>query len=237
MNNDNIEALPKVLIYQSENCDFLIDYLKYYNFKVVESTDEDIYDKIRGKSYDLVVADHIKNQSPTSELDLLKLVRRVDKNMPVIMLSDKSNYPDIIKAFDEGADDYVVRPYNVEEFIRRIKAVFRRCGIGVRRPDAKYILGNYTFDVINKTLTLDGVETKLNPKLSQILALLCAYKNELMPKKILAQRIWTRDDYNHLNGRCIDVYICNLRNYLKADKRVSIDTIQGLGYSLIVKED
>lgn len=236
MKSNNIKpALPRILIYQDEDCKILVDYLVYNGFQVITSTEHDILVKIKEKNYDLCILSHYKTTDASIGLKLLKLLRKSDDRTPVIMLSDKARYEYIIEAFDEGADDYVTRPYNIEELIRRIKAVLKRCDVRVRSIGPSYEIGDYLFNTANKTLTIGDVKTQLSSKQSQVLALLCAYKNEILPKNILMQQVWTDDNY--FNKRSLDVHMCVLRNMLKMDNRIVIKTIRGAGYSLIVEED
>lgn len=227
-------ALPRILVYQDEDCSIMTDYLQFYGFDVITSTEEDILSKIKDLNYDLCILGHYKTNIP-GDLRLLKELRKIDKKAPVIFVSDQSRYEYAIHAFDAGADDYVVRPYNLEELIRRIQAVLRRCGVKVRAIELSYKIGRYTFDVENSTLSIDGVQTKLTNKECKTLALLCSYKNELLSRKILMQHVWTDDNY--FNKRSLDVHMCGLRNYLKMDSRVSIETKRGIGYSLVIDED
>ena len=236
MKSNNIKlALPRILIYQDEDCKILVDYLVYNGFQVITSTEDDILIKIREKNYDLCILSHYKTTDTFMRLKPLKFLRKSDDKIPVIMVSDKARYEYVIEAFDEGADDYVIRPYNIEELIRRIKAVLKRCGVRVRSIEPSYEIGDYLFNTVDKILITDSVKTRLNNKLSQVLALLCAYKNEILPNKILMQQIWTDDNY--FNKRSLDVHICLLRSMLKMDNRVAIETIRGVGYSLVIEED
>lgn len=236
MKSDNTNlALPRILIYQDEDCRILVDYLVYNGFQVITSTEKDILAKIKEKNYDLCILSHYKTTDIFMRLKPLKFLRKSDNKMPVIMVSDKARYDYVIEAFDEGADDYVIRPYNIEELIRRIKAVLKRCGIRVRNIEPSYEIGDYLFNTVDKTLTIGDVKTQLSSKLSQILALLCAYKNETLPKKILMQQVWTDDNY--FNKRSLDVHMCMLRSMLKMDSRVVIETVRGVGHSLVVEED
>lgn len=228
-------ALPRILIYQDEDCKILVDYLVYNGFQVITSTENDILIKIREKNYDLCILSHYKTTDASMRLKPLKFLRKSDNKTPVVMVSDKARYEYVIEAFDEGADDYVIRPYNIEELIRRIKAVLKRCGVRVRSIEPSYEMGDYLFNTVNKILTIGSVKTRLNNKQSQVLALLCAYKNEILPKKILMQQVWTDDNY--FNKRSLDVNICVLRSMLKMDDRVVIETIREVGYSLVIKED
>lgn len=228
-------ALPRILIYQDEDCKILVDYLVYSGFQVITSTEKDILAKIREKNYDMCILSHYKTTNISMGLKPLKFLRKSDNKTPVIMVSDKARYDYAIEAFDEGADDYVIRPYNIEELIRRIKAVLKRCGVRVRNIESSYEIGDYLFNTVDKILTIRDVKTRLNNKLSQVLALLCAYKNEILPRKILMQQVWIDDNY--FNKRSLDVHICMLRNMLKMDSRVVIETMRGVGYSLVVEKD
>lgn len=236
MKSDNTKlAMPRILIYQDEDCRILVDYLVYNGFQVITSTENDILIKIREKNYDLCILSHYKTTDASMGLKPLKFLRKLDDKTPVIMISGKARYEYVIEAFDEGTDDYVIRPYNIEELIRRIKAVLKRCGVRVRNIEPSYEIGDYLFNTVDKILTIGDVKTRLNNKQSQTLALLCAYKNEILPKKILMQQVWNDDNY--FNKRSLDVYMCILRNMLKMDNRVAIETIRGAGYSLVIKED
>lgn len=227
-------GLPRILVYQDEDCSVMTDYLQFYGFEVITSTEADILHKIKEKNYDLCILGHYKTSLP-GDLRLLRTLRKIDHRTPVIMVSDQSRYEFIIDAFDAEADDYIIRPYNLEELIRRIKAILRRCGVKVRAIELSYKIGNYTFDTEKNTLSINGVETKLTNKESKTLSLLCAYKNDILPKKILMQQVWTDDNY--FNKRSLDVHMCLLRNYLKMDKRIVIETKRGIGYSLVVNEE
>lgn len=227
-------GLPRILVYQDEDCSVMTDYLQFYGFEVITSTEADILHKIKEKNYDLCILGHYKTSLP-GDLRLLKALRKIDHRTPVIMISDQSRYEFIIDAFDAEADDYIIRPYNLEELIRRIKAILRRCGVKARAIELSYKIGNYAFDTEKNTLSINGVETKLTNKESKTLSLLCAYKNEILPKKILMQQVWADDNY--FNKRSLDVHMCLLRNYLKMDKRIVIETKRGIGYSLVVNEE
>lgn len=225
--------LPRILVYQDEDCSILVDYLVFYGFKVINTSEENVLKKLRDGNYDLCILGHFKASVP-GDLKLLHFLRKINKKMPVIFVSDLFNYSYIIEAFNSGADDYVVRPYNLEELICRVKALLKRCGVKVRSIERAYRIGNYTFDTEANILKLGSAEIKLTAKESKTLALLCAYKDELLSKEILLHSIWK--DNNYFNKRSLDVHICHLRNYLNQDSRIKIDTIRGLGYSLAIQE-
>ena len=226
---------PKILVYQDEDCSIMADYLIFHGFDVITSNKEDIIQKIKNGSYDLCILSHYESVD-IGNLSLLKILRKVDKSTPVIMVSDLSKYQFIIEAYDEGADDYVVRPYNLEILVRKINIALKRCGIKTRAIQNAYQLGNYRFDVLSDTLAIYNTEIKLPAKETQLLALLCAYEGEVLQTSVIMQRLW-RGENNYWNKRSLDVNICHLRNYLKMDERISIVTKRGLGYSLVIREE
>lgn len=226
---------PKILVYQDEDCSIMVDYLIFYGFDVITSNREDIIQKIKNGGYDLCILSHYKSVD-IGNLSLLKILRKADKSTPVIMVSDLSKYQFIIEAYDEGADDYIIRPYNLEILVRKINIALKRCGIKTRTIQNAYRLGNYRFDVLSDTLAIDNTEIKLPAKETQLLALLCAYEGEVLQTSVIMQRLW-RGENNYWNKRSLDVNICHLRNYLKMDERISIVTKRALGYSLVIREE
>lgn len=228
------EALPRVLVYQDEDCRVLVEYLIFCGFKVVEATEENVLAKIQEGKYDICIIDRL-NEYIKDNFKLLRAQREVDRSKPVIFLSNISDYSYIIEAFKLGTDDYVIRPYNLEELVYRIKALLKRSGIKSRKIEASYEIGNYIFNAKLKRLELKGIEIKLTIIENKILALLCAYQNELLTKEILMRDIWGDD--NFYNRRSLDVHVCRLRNHLKQDSNIKIETVRGLGYSLTVYKD
>lgn len=226
--------LPRILVYQDEDCSILVDYLTFYGFSVINTSEENVLKKLREDNYDLCILGHFKANIP-GDLKLLHFLRKINTKMPVIFVSDLFDYSYIIEAFNSGIDDYIVRPYNLEELICRVKALLKRCGVKVRSIEQTYKIGNYIFDTEANILKLNSVEIKLTAKENKTLSLLCAYKNELLLKEILLHSIWR--DNNYYNKRSLDVHMCHLRNYLNQDKRISINTVRGLGYSLVIENE
>ena len=226
---------PKILIYQDEDCSVMIDYLTFCGFDIITSDNNDIVQKIRNGGYDLCILSHYKSVG-IGNLSLLKALRKVDKSTPAIIVSDLSKYNFIIDAYNEGADDYIVRPYNLEILVCKINIALKRSGIKTRTIQNAYQLGNYMFDVLNDTLAIDNTEIKLPAKETQLLALLCAYEGEVLQTSVIMQRLW-KGENNYWNKRSLDVNICHLRNYLKMDKRILIVTKRTLGYSLVIREE
>lgn len=225
---------PKILVYQNENCEALVEYLQLKEFKVDIAKDDTILSKLRECNFDLCILSQRKNSQPENLLELVSFIRQIDTRVPIIFLSDLVDYASIIGAFNSGVDDYVTKPYNAEELVCRIKALLKRCGVKTRSIADSYNIGSYTFYTKAATLTLGPDVIKIKPRESEILALLCAYKNEVLPRAILLQHLWR--DNNYFIKRSLDVHICNLRNYFKQDKRIKINTIRGIGYSLTIEQ-
>ena len=141
---------------------------------------------------------------------------------------------DKIKGFKIGADDYITKPFSTEELSLRIEAVLRRSRFGGEEMDESKIfnLGIYTFDSENQTLTANGAEKRLTKRESEVLKMLCQYKNKLLRREIALKSIWGEDDY--FMGRSMDVYITKLRKYLKDDPDITITNIHGTGFKLEV---
>lgn len=226
--------LPRILIYQDYDYNILADYLTFHGFTVIATSEIDVMDKLREGNYDLCILGHLKGNIP-GNLELLYFLRGIDKKVPVIFVSGLADYLYMIEAFKAGTDDYVIRPYNLEELAWRVKALLRRCGIKVRAIKPVYKIGNYTFDTVLGTLKLDSIETKIPVSEARILALLCAYMNEVIQRDTILWTIWKDDNY--FIRRSLDVHLTHLRGFLRQDKRIKINTIRGIGYSLVVEEE
>ncbi len=163
---------------------------------------------------------------------LTKEIRKTNKNIPIIFLTAKSMQEDKLKGFELGADDYITKPFSMEELLVRMKAILRR----VKKDDFKkkgiFILGQFTFDYNRQILTLKKVEQKLTSKESELLKMLCENANEVLDRSIALNKIWFDDSY--FNARSMDVYITKLRKYLKGDPNVELMNVHGVGFKLVV---
>lgn len=138
---------------------------------------------------------------------------------------------DILEGFKAGADDYITKPFSMEELVLRIEAIFRRVK-GKRTKDQQvYQFGNMVFDTQKQILTINDNSTKLTTKEAELLALLCAHANDILERNHALKQIWVDDNY--FNARSMDVYITKLRKLLKPDPSIEIINIHGKGYKLI----
>lgn len=223
-----VAAMPSILIFQNSGQDVIVEYFKFNGFKVIEATESDVVQKIKEADYQLAILDYYKEPN---NLKLLNITRKFDENRPIIMVTENAEFAHVIKAFREGADDYVVRPCNVEELVCRVNAVLRRCKADSRIIEPFYQLGDLRFDVENHILVRGkDFAMSLNGKESKTLAILCAYKNEVVPGVFLLKKVWFDD--NKFNKRSLDVHMCRLRKYLAFVPNIKIETVRGYGYSL-----
>jgi len=166
---------------------------------------------------------------------LAEEIRKTDAKTPIIFLTAKAMQEDRIKGFKVGADDYVTKPFSMEEFALRIEAVLKRSMDKERVEDrSEFILGHYVFSYTNLTLTYSNQVQSLTRKEAEILKLLCINQNEVLKREIVLNIVWGNDDY--FLGRSMDVFITKLRKYLKEDSRIKIVNIHGVGFKLEVKE-
>ena len=169
------------------------------------------------------------------ELDgfaLAKGIREIDANIPIIFLTAKNLKQDVIEGFKSGADDYLTKPFSMEELIYRMEAIMRRTS--GRPHDATadvYTIGKFTFDVTKQLLVYQDQTRKLTTKESELLELLCRHRNEVLERNFALKSIWIDDNY--FNARSMDVYITKLRKYLSKDESVEILNIHGKGYKLL----
>ena len=164
---------------------------------------------------------------------LAKEIRALDPNIPVIFLTAKNLKQDVIEGFKSGADDYITKPFSMEELVYRIEAILRR---STKReseaPMDQYIIGEFTFDVSKQLLTFKGQSHKLTTKESELLELLCRNRNQVLERNFALKSIWIDDNY--FNARSMDVYITKLRKHLKDEPTVEIINVHGKGYKLIM---
>jgi len=165
---------------------------------------------------------------------LAKDIRLNSEDTPIIFLTAKTLKEDILEGFKIGADDYITKPFSMEELTMRIEAILRRMRVRKNRDRSLYQIGSYTFDTQKQTLTRGDVTEKLTTKESELLGLLCANMNDILQREFALKTIWIDDNY--FNARSMDVYITKLRKHLKQDPTVEIINIHGKGYKLITPE-
>jgi len=164
---------------------------------------------------------------------LAREIKKINSAMPFIFLTAKSLKEDVLEGFSIGADDYITKPFSMEELMFRIKAILRRVSTNNSTDtNETYQIGEYIFDSQKQLLEHGKKQLKLTTKESELLKLLCNNKNNVLERNFALKTIWQEDSY--FNARSMDVYITKLRKYLKEDTSIQILNIHGKGYKLIV---
>lgn len=163
-------------------------------------------------------------------------IRIINSEMPIIFLTAKSQKDDVFEGFKIGADDYITKPFNMEEVIFRIEAVLRRAKSNSKEPPKKqYIIGRYIFDTVKQQLVLNDKKIKLTTKECELLKLLANNMNSVVERNTALKTVWGEDSY--FNARSMDVYVTKLRKYLNEDANIEILNVHGKGFKLIVVEN
>jgi DNA-binding response OmpR family regulator len=164
---------------------------------------------------------------------LAREIKKINAKVPFIFLTAKSLKDDVIEGFTLGADDYMTKPFSMEELLFRIKAILRRTNSNnASVTNETFIIGDYEFDSQKQILKYGDKEQKLTTKESDLLRLLSNNMNNVLERNFALKTIWQEDSY--FNARSMDVYITKLRKYLKEDSSIQILNIHGKGYKLIV---
>lgn len=165
---------------------------------------------------------------------LAKNIRNINSHIPIIFLTAKSMKEDKIEGFKIGGDDYITKPFSMEELLMRIKAVMRRVNKAKENEmeETVFKIGKYSFDFNKQILQIKNKTEKLSTKEAELLRMLCLHKNEVLKRDEALMNIWGSDDY--FKGRSMDVFITKLRKYLNEDTKVEILNVHGTGYKLLV---
>ena len=208
----------------------LAEYLQLKGFDPVLCGDgEEGLSMYMSRQFDLCLLDIMMPKK--DGFTLAKEIRSIDKNLPIIFLTAKTMKDDAIEGFRIGADDYITKPFSMEELLLRINAVLRRASPKDKEENNSFHIGNFIFNFNNQVLASDGEEMKLTTKEAHLLKILCQNKNKTLNRSAALKIIWGDDSY--FNARSMDVYITKLRKYLKKDDRLNILTVHGEGFKLI----
>jgi len=186
------------------------------------------------KSFDFCILDIMM---PVKDgFTVAREIRSRNSRVPILFLTARTLQEDKLKGFETGADDYLTKPFNMDELLMRMQAILRRMEEPARpvENDNAYQIGRYTFDYNRQVLTIKGKEKKLTSKEAGLLRLLCTNANEVLERSTALNKIWSDDSY--FNARSMDVYIVKLRKYLKEDPSVELINVHGIGFKLVMNK-
>lgn len=212
----------------------LAEYLRAKNYEVKLCVDGDEgFNAFTKREYDLVISDVMmpKKDGFTMAME----IRKLNSKIPIIFLTAKSMKEDTIEGFKIGADDYITKPFSMEELLLRINAILRRTKSEIIEDEntKDLVVGMFTFNPNERTLVHGDIHEKLTSKESQLLKLLAQNRNEVLEREFALKAIWGDDSY--FNSRSMDVYITKLRKFLRPDTNLEIINVHGKGFKLIVK--
>ena len=227
--------MAKILLAE-DDVDFaqvLKQYLELYQFEVHWVSDGELaLSAFKNGDFNCCILDVMMPKM--DGFTLAKEVRLIDPKIPILFLTAKSMKEDKLVGFETGADDYMTKPFAMEELVARVSAIMRRTHGEEKEEDEIQTIGNIKYDPVSRVLHLKEEDRKLTTKEGQLLNLLCKNRNDVLDRQAALRAIWGDDNY--FNGRSMDVYIAKLRKLLKEDERIEILNIHGKGFKLIVHE-
>ncbi len=229
------EKLKILLCEDDENLGMLLrEYLQAKGYMTELCADGEAGFKAFMKSkFDICVLDVMMPKK--DGFTLAQEIRQTNAEMPIIFLTAKTQKDDIVEGFKLGADDYITKPFSMEELVFRIEAILRRVRGKKSKESTLYNIGKFTFDTQKQLLSIGDEHRKLTTKENELLSLLCSHANEILQRDFALKTIWIDDNY--FNARSMDVYITKLRKHLKDDPQIEIINIHGKGYKLIAPEE
>lgn len=240
MAKEKVNKVHILFVEDDRNLNAVIeDILKFKGYDVVSCYDgQTALMYYKNQKFDLLIIDvMIPN---IDGFTLCREIRKYDEFTPIIFLTAKNTKADTLEGYKAGADDYITKPFDVEELTARIEAVLKRTRFSesmIQKAEREILkIGEYEFDTQNLTLSFKGNKRKLTKKEGQLLKLLYLKKNEVLARSLALRVIWGTDDV-YGAGRSIDVYISKLRKYLEQDKSIEIQNVHGIGFKLMIKEE
>jgi DNA-binding response OmpR family regulator len=217
--------------------EILKDYLELKGkFDVVLAVNgEEALQSFNREKFDLCILDVMMPKK--DGFTLAKDIRRFNEDIPIIFATAKGMMEDKSAAYGLGGDDYITKPFRVEELLLRINALLKRVsaneGDGAEPLPSTFSIGDYYFDYTNQFLAYKDHKQKLSTKEAELLRMLCLKKNDVLTREEALIKIWHDDNY--FNGRSMDVFLSKLRKYLRDDPNVEIVNVHGKGYKLLEK--
>lgn len=210
----------------------LKEYLIAKEFQTTLCEDGNIaYDAFLKEPFDICIFDVMMPHK--DGFTLAQDIKKINSEIPIIFLTAKSLKEDILEGLKLGADDYITKPFSMEELLLRIEAILRRIKPMDNNTLKEFKIGTLKFDPEKQIMHQeDGTIIKLTTKESELLRMLAINANKVMERNIALKAIWNDDNY--FNARSMDVYITKLRKHLKEEEGVEIINVHGKGYKLIM---
>lgn len=231
--NEKPAILPRILLAEDDtNLSFVIkDNLEFRDFEVTLCEDgEKAFEAFSSGKFDVCIVDVMLPRQ--DGFRLAEKIRQVDKDIPLIFLTAKTMKEDKITAFQLGADDYITKPFNIEELVFRIKVFLKRSGKEIYPLAPVIRLRDYIFDYANLDLVCGQHTRRLTQRQADLLKMLCDNRGQVVRREDLLKAIWGSDDY--FAGRSMDVFISKLRKYLSQDPSIEIINYHGIGFKLVL---
>ncbi|MBQ8888275.1 MAG: response regulator transcription factor [Bacteroidaceae bacterium] len=178
---------------------------------------------------DVVVADVMMPRMDGFEM--VRRIRQTDRQTPVLFLTARSGINDVVEGFELGANDYLKKPFSMQELMIRIKALLHKAFVS-KEQTTLFEIGNYLFNAVSQQLSYAGISQELSHRESEILRRLCEHRNEVVNTQSILLELWGDDSF--FNSRSLHVFITKLRHKLAKDERIRIVNVRGIGYKLIV---
>lgn len=207
------------------------DNLEAYEYEVVHAVDgAEALDIIEKEHFDICVLDVMLPKM--DGFTLAENIRKSDKQVPILFLTARTLQEDKIKGLELGADDYVTKPFSIQELMLRIEVILRRNNSGkpISAQPKTNAVGKYTFDFQKLTLSVNDNLQTLTFREAEVLKYLSERPDQVIRRDELLKAIWGDDDY--FMGRSLDVFISRLRKYLSADPAIRIDNVHGVGFRM-----
>ncbi|WP_028296155.1 response regulator transcription factor [Olivibacter sitiensis] len=210
------------------------DNLEEAGFDVLHVSDGDqVLDAFRRMQPALVILDVM--MPGMDGFTAASLIRKENFSVPILFLTARTSTDDVVNAFHIGANDYLRKPFSMQELVVRVTALAKRANERTSKaPSSKINIGSYELDPVRQQLIGHGQTFNLSYREAVLLEMLSKHKNELLPRENIINTVWPNDRF--FNGRSLDVYISRLRQYMKEDERIAILNIRAKGYKLMIDE-
>ena len=235
------ESIRILLCEDEENLGLILEELLTSKKFVVDRCMDGVagWEAFKSRRYDLCLLDIMMPKR--DGLTLAKDIRSLSADVPIIFLTALGMRENVLEGFRSGADDYITKPFSMEELLLRIEAILRRTvkHDGDKEPQRVYQIGRYVFNTTTQTLSLGEQSRRLTTKECELLSLLCLFANQTLERGHALNVIWgitepTGGHDSSFSQRSMDVYVTKLRRMLDADERVEIKNVHGKGYKLVV---